>query len=222
MSKENKAKNAITEDMMEKMLDRKLKPIGEKMESLVKSVEFISEKYDELLKKQQCMEEINKKLLEENNLLKSQVFNLGNQSKQFAETVNELEQYGRRDCLEVRGIPVQEGENTDDLVCSVASLVNVNINAEDISVSHRLSSNRTTSSNQPPVIIAKFVRRCVKDKIYQAKKYLKGKTTQDLRPGSLPYSKIYISESLTRKNKELFDKCLEKKKSLNYKFIWTV
>ena len=44
-------------------------------------------------------------------------------------------------------------------------------------------------------------------------------TTQDL--GFQGDNKIYIQESLARKNKELFRKALQLKKSLRYKFIWT-
>ena len=33
--------------------------------------------------------------------------------------------------------------------------------------------------------------------------------------------KIYINESLTQKNKELFKDCLKFKKDHSYKFLWT-
>ena len=36
-----------------------------------------------------------------------------------------------------------------------------------------------------------------------------------------PITRFFIAESLTRKNKELFKKCLDARKSLNCKFIWT-
>ena len=134
--------------------------------------------------------------------------------------LNELEQYGSRDCLEIRGIPIQEGEDTDTIVCSVGNLVNVNIKTEDISISHRLKSS-PTDRNQPPVIMAKFVRRSVRDKLYHSRKHLKEKSTKDIGLGRLSDNRIYIAESVTKKNIVLFNKCLEVKKSLNYKFIWT-
>ena len=126
------------------------------MEGLVKSIEFISAKYDELMIKQQKIEETNNELLKENQMLKKQVFNLQNQTEQMSGKLNDLEQYGRRDCIKIRGVPVQDGEDTDTIVCSIGNLVNININTEDISISHRLKSN-PTARNQPPVIIAKFV-----------------------------------------------------------------
>ena len=48
---------------------------------------------------------------------------------------------------------------------------------------------------------------------------LKGKTTKDL--GLSEVNNIYISESLTASNRELFNEALKVKKDLNYKFIWS-
>ena len=54
--------NSITEDSLVKILDQKLKPLDDKMEGLVKSIEFIGAKYDELMIKQQKIEEMNNEL----------------------------------------------------------------------------------------------------------------------------------------------------------------
>ena len=62
--------NSITEESLVKILDRKLKPLEDKMEGLVKSVEFISGKYDELLIKHQYIEEMSNELVKEYQLLK--------------------------------------------------------------------------------------------------------------------------------------------------------
>ena len=143
--------NSITEDSLVKILDRKLKPLDDKMEGLVKSIEFISAKYDELMIKQQKIEEMNNELSNENQMLKKQVFNLQNQTEQTSGKLNELEQYGRRDCLEIRGIPVQDGEDTDTMVCSVGNLVNVNIKTEDISFSSNYCKVCTTQCERQAV-----------------------------------------------------------------------
>ena len=73
--------NSITEDSLVKILDRKLKPLDDKMEGVVKSIEFISAKYDKLMIKQQKIEEMNIELSKENQILKKQVFNLQNQTE---------------------------------------------------------------------------------------------------------------------------------------------
>jgi flavorubredoxin len=61
----------------------------------------------------------------------------------------------------------------------------------------------------------------MRDRLYYARKHLKDKTTSDIGFGRISDNKIYIAESLTSKNKELFKKCLDARRSLNYKFIWT-
>ena len=99
-----------------------------------------------MLLKQQEIEAVNNDLQCENKLLKNQVNNKQNQVEQLTGSVNDLEQHGRRVCLEVRGIPVAQNENTDDIVCSVGKLINADLKKEDISVSHRL---KATNPNSP-------------------------------------------------------------------------
>ena len=124
--------NNITEDSLKIILDSKFRLLEQKIADLVKTVEFISAKYDELLTNQKNIEAVNVGLLKENELLKSHVINLQNHVEQLGVDVNDLEQYGRRECLEIQGIPVQQDEVLDDLVCSIGNLINVNIKAEDI------------------------------------------------------------------------------------------
>ena len=89
----------------------------------------------------------------------------------------------------------------------------VNIAENDISVSHRLSiSTKYRGNRSKPAIIVKFVRRDVKELYYRAQKKLKGSTTKDL--GYHEENNIYINESLTKPNKELFKECLKAKKDL--------
>ena len=166
----------------------------------MQSIEFVGAKYDEMWIKHKNME-------------------ARSRSEKILDKIDDLEQYGRCDCVEIPGIPVQKDESTDELVCSIRNLVNINIKLEDLSVMHRLK--HSTRSKFPPAIIAKFVRREVRDKLYQAIKYLKNKTTTDLGLGGYANNKIYIAESLTRKNKDSFNKSLETKRSMNKKFIWT-
>ena len=125
----------------------------------------------------------------------------------------------RRDCLEVRGIPIQDQkEDTDAIIRKVGSLIGEN----EISISHRLPSSRSLegSGNQrSPAIIVKFVRRDVRDSFYKARSGLRNKSTKDLGIKRIAERKIFIAESFTQKNKCLFNKCLGAKRDLNYKFL---
>ena len=57
--------NNITEDRLPKKKATKLRPLEEKIADLVKTVEFISAKYDELLTNQKNIEAVNDGLLKE-------------------------------------------------------------------------------------------------------------------------------------------------------------
>ena len=59
----------------------------------------------------------------------------------------------------------------------------VEVTDNDISVSHRLPPSKAYKSKKPAgpsPIIAKFVRRDIKEAFYRARMKLKGKTTKDL------------------------------------------
>jgi hypothetical protein len=125
--------------------------------------------------------------------------------------------------VEIQGIPVSEEsdkQSTNDIVCKIGKLMDVEIVLEDLSVSHRLPINKRYKGNRStPAIIVKFIRRDVKEAFFRSRNKLKNKSTRDL--GYRVSSPIYINESLTANNKELLKYCLKTKKELNYKFIWT-
>ena len=102
----------------------------------------------------------------------------------------------------------------------VGELIGVQVDEDDISISHRLpvSSNYKGDRSNPSIIV-KFVRRDLKEEFYSSRKDLKNFSTEDL--GYSTTNNIYINESLTEKNKELFRESLKAKKALKYKFIWT-
>ena len=120
------------------------------------------------------------------------------------------------------------------------AMLGLQIDEKDISISHRLphkvqnetyssrlrpregaSSVTLNSSNRFPKIIVKFARRSVKDQFYQGRKYVKDKSTKDLGFSLSLDGHIFISESLTSKNKELFKDCLKFKKDHSFRYIWT-
>ena len=57
-------------------------------------------------------------------------------TSQTHEEVNDLEQYGRRECLKFQGLAWNKNENTDDLILRVSKMVGVDLKAEEISVSN--------------------------------------------------------------------------------------
>ena len=65
--------------------------------------------------------------------------------EELAETgtkLNGLEQYFRRLCLDVSGIPETPNEGTDRLVMDTARLAGVDITKQDIDRSHRMGADK--------------------------------------------------------------------------------
>jgi hypothetical protein len=240
MSKDTPITKATFEAILEKKLEEKLKPFDRMMsmmDSLSESVKFLGDKFDSIGKKVDVLEAKYESSVKENKCLKSKVLRLSNITKAQDEEINNMQQYSRRDCVEISGIPEEPDENTDALTVKIGSLMGIRIHESDISISHRLpqkvqnesyssrlrSREGTTSGNRAnrfPKIIVKFARRSVKDQFYQGRRNLKDKTTKDLDFSLTLVNNIFISERLTSKNKELFKECLQFKKIHSFKYIW--
>jgi len=113
--------------------------------------------------------------------------------------LNNLEQYSRRCCLEFQGITPQPSECTDEIVVNLVKKCGINITSGDISISHRLAP--PTKKYPNPIIIAKFNSQ----KLRNSSKRMKLKNVDRTMSGG---SKLYIKESLTKLNKQIFSAAL--------------
>ena len=96
----------------------------------------------------------------------------------------------------------------------LGSLIGVDVQEKDISTSQ--SFPKPTSYQQPSAIIMKFVRREKSEEFYCARSSSKTKSTKDLRLTVRSHNKICITESLIKRNKELFKEYLSAKYELGY------
>ena len=99
------------------------------------------------------------------------------------EALNDMEQYSRRECLEIKSIPIHKDgkENTNEIIAKIGGLMGVNVDQRDISVSHRLPVSKVYNGKEKePSIIVKFACRDTKESYYRARKNLKGITTKNL------------------------------------------
>ena len=124
--------------------DIMMENLNSELAKVKNSQEFISRQYDQLKNEYS-------QLLITNKKQETEIKNLKEAAK-----LDDLEQYGRRQNLEIVGIPVQKDENTNAIVQEVAKLFKVTITASDISTSHRL---QTKNELNPPPIIVRFVSR---------------------------------------------------------------
>ena len=179
-------------------------------------VEFVNGEYDELLQmmktsndERKALKDEIKILQDENKILKATIDSIERSLESVTRANHDLEQYTRRECVEIRGIPVAANpweEQTNSIVEDVGKLLGLDITENDISACQRMPQRQASG---PPAIIVKFMRCDVKDNFYRARKQLKDLTTQDL--GYSEKNKIYLAESLTERNRMLFKDCLKVK-----------
>ena len=115
---------------------------------------------------------------------------------------------------------------TDQVVCKIAQAIGVEIQEEDIEISHRIGRKR---GDKP--VLAKFVSHKVKSKIYKARANLKAVSVQSLFPDSSVSSVrgttarpkgIYINENLTPYRKEMMGLAVEKRHDGKINKVWTL
>eukprot|EP00794_Sanderia_malayensis_P005833 gene5833-biopygen4834 len=189
------------------------------MSSFEKSAEFLSKKYDDQCKTSENLIKSQTKLEKENENLFSSIQVLTKKLDQQTTELNDLEQYGPRECVEISGIVPFEGENPEEIALKVFKSVGVAVEEKDIVACHRLRK-----AKGDPVIIAKFLNRKNMESVMRQRRNLKGVTA-----GSLGFpveedkknNKIFINESLTKRNKNLFRlvrlQCIDK----NWSSFWT-
>ena len=125
------------------------------------------------------------------------------------------EQYSRRCCLEIQGIPCKDNENTEEVVVYLIRQLGINITGPEISVAHRLAPSN--DSNKNPAIIVKFLSQKLRDTIYHKRWKLNDINNKTGNDGF----KVFINESLTKANKEVFKAGLSFKKRFHFEYVWT-
>ena len=72
----------------------------------MQSVNALNSKYDQIAKTLKDPDEAKDKQILENASLKATILKSSNEVKFLKKSLHDLEQYTRRDCLEIRGIPL--------------------------------------------------------------------------------------------------------------------
>ena len=149
-----------------------------------KAADFISGKYEKVNNTANIALDKLEKLQQENLKLHTEI-------EELELVADEAEQYSRRNCLILTGVPEVQKEDTDDTVRDVTQKwLNIQLDIRSIDSSHRLG--KKTLHRKPGPVIVKLCNYHDKEKMYQANKNLKG-------------TKIMIVESLTKRRFELLN-----------------
>jgi hypothetical protein len=192
-------------------IDQRLTLIENTVQGLVRSQEFLSSQFDEQEKDIVAMKSNMKLLQVKNKELSQTLFNAVKNVEKNEKKFNDLEQYGRREMVEVQGVTRMANENTDSIIMVLAKLFKLNITIYDIEVSHRLSNRQ----NSP--IIVKFNNRRLRDIFFRSARTVKPKLCDINYEGE---TKIFVNESLSQVNRKIFYTSRERLKP-SYRYVWT-
>ncbi|XP_039299102.1 uncharacterized protein LOC120354963 [Nilaparvata lugens] len=117
--------------------------------------------------------------------------------------MDDLEQYSRRNTVEIYGVPSVADEDVAEVVLQVCKTLNMDVNKDSIDACHRLRKRE----NRPTAGIAvRFVRRSDVETLPQRRKMKGDLNTQHM--GFIGDAKpVYINRSSTAKMRLLFARC---------------
>ena len=124
--------------------------------------------------------------------------NLEKRLEELERRMSEQEQYSRRECIELVGLPSDlNGEELENAVINTFETAGINIGKRNFHAVHRLADKRT--------VIAKLTNRRDVIDILRRKKKLR--TLSDEGKRKLNCQKVYKNESLCPKYRQLLGKC---------------
>nr|CAB3263288.1 uncharacterized protein LOC108950143 [Phallusia mammillata] len=150
----------------------------------------------------EVLAELNKNILN----IETRVKQLEDRLSQQEQQLDDMEQYGRRNCLILHGCKNVPKGSYWELEPYILNILNTKIKLplkvekSDIDIAHTLPSKKGT-----PIII-KFVRRTIRQEVFNNKRNLAG-------------SGMVITESLTKKRLALVQRCREK---CGERSTWTI
>ena len=106
--------------------------------------------------------------------------------------LDDLEQYGRKNSIIVQGLEERDGQSDQEVLTNFVRqhMPGTAIQDWEIGNIHRLP----TTANRTRPLIVRFTTHLAKDKIYKQRAKLKN-------------TNIYLTESLTKRNTDLYGKC---------------
>ena len=200
-----KEKNKLSGDVVD--LRRTIAKSNDEVEKLKKS----------FTKQNQYVASLELELTREKKVSKRQ----SNDILELQETLDELEQYSRKNSVEIHGIPEDIDVSTDEVVCRVAAAIGVQIAPDNIEISHRLYRKKGAKP-----IIVKFLNYKDKAKLYKARVQLKNVTLSILFPSysatSLAGQRIFVNENLTRYRSDMMKLAIGKRKDGKILSTWSL
>lgn len=151
--------------------------------------------------------------------LETDVSSLQSENKDLRFLLDDQEQYSRRNCLEIHGVPEMRGENVLSEVVKIGRAIGAEIDPNMIDNCHRLGRFRPGSPSTRGIIV-KFVRNLDKENVLRCRKVKRNLTSSDLG-FTTPSCSIFINENLTARQKILLSSARKLKRTCNIAYVWS-
>ena len=130
-----------------------------------------------------------------------------------------LEQYTRKNSLEIHGVPESTYRSTEEVVLKLAEALEVPVQSQDIEISHKLPNKGMKA------IIVKFVSHKMKTQLY--KERVKLKNISDLFPSATSAiraeaTRIFLKENLTSFRRKIVNRANEMRRDGLLLNDWTL
>ena len=137
------------------------------LKDLSEAVEFIAEKFDQYETERKEKEKII-------NDLQGKVSEISNEIEVLKNSLDRQQQYSRRNCVLIHGIPEQKGEDMDEQALKIIrEELGETVEKSDLDRAHRIGAFKEDKSRFRSIIV-KFSRYNVREKVFKNKKKLKG------------------------------------------------
>ena len=192
----------------------KIEAILKELKDIKNSMNLLNQNFETMKQDYEIIKKENIEILKKNKFLQDKVSLLEKQ-------VNNLDLYGRRQNLEIQGIPYIPNENIKKIAVNVLQKVKDNIKMEDLDLVHRLGKETKDKRNfkENRSIIVRFKTRETRNSIFENRKKTYKFTVKDLGFNSSHH--FYINENLNPQTKSLFFEANKLKKEHQWKYIWT-
>jgi hypothetical protein len=163
------------------------------------------EKQNEIISNQQVLLDSLKK---ENLTLREKV-------SELTQKLDDSEQYSRRNCVEVFGIPQKNGEDVVKIVQDIGKSLRIDVSPSSIDVCHRLKKRNGLPT---PGLIVKFLRTSDALAFLEARRGVRTLSARSL--GFQEDNQVYINPSLTENRRRLFGMARVLRRDGKIKHLW--
>lgn len=201
-------------ESMERELRNEIRELKVTQTNLAKSVEFAHAEVKDLKKKLDDEVAKNKQLTKEKEALFSRCMAVENEAKEQEKRLTSIEQYSRKNNLEIQGVIQTENESVSDVLAKIGNAIKEPITGADVEVCHRVPTRDADKTN----IVVQFRSRAKRDAVLR--KARKARPTNNAI-GMSEATPIYVNEHLCPARKRLLALSIKKKHEHKWKSVWT-